>query len=272
MRIGRLLFSLCAVAVLMLSVTIGGCSPASPDATATGSGAPAPAELVKAAHDRDEAVDKADTATWDRLTTPDFTVVDDSGRSMSRAERIAEIKGTKPAASPNPCQQEQFKVYGNAATRRCLDRNAWWLESWVKSDQGWRAAAIQGTAANGGGEGADQDVLKLEQTLNSAYLKKDRATFEELLADDFTSLNSNGTTTNKAQEIAESMDAKWTESKISNLKVRIYGNAAIVTADLTLTGSAKGYVAGPRLRTDIWVRRNGRWQDAVSHTSLVVKR
>jgi hypothetical protein len=106
--------------------------------------AQAPADLAKAAHDRDQAVDKADSATWDRLTADDFTVVNESGRLLTRAERLAEIRKSKPSA-PAPCLQEQFKVYGDTAVRRCVTADLSWLEVWVKSAQGWRAAAVQGT-------------------------------------------------------------------------------------------------------------------------------
>jgi hypothetical protein len=262
---GRLFPILCVTVALM---ALTACNPSN---TRTAAQTNAPTDLVKAAHDRDEAVDKADSATWDRLTTPDFTLVDDSGRFMSKAERIAEIKASKPAASTNPCQQEQFQVYGSVATRRCRDRNTWWLESWVKSDEGWRVAAIQGTPMQGGGQDAEQEILKMEETANSASLKKDRVALEQLLADDLISLNSNGTATSKAEEIALAEESKWTDAKLTNPKVRIYGNTAVLTGTLTLTGSLKGYVAGPRLITMVWVRRNGRWQTVSEHASLTTK-
>ena len=266
---GRRLFPNFCVALALTALTA--CS-ASNIGTAAQPSTNAPPELLKAAHDRDEAVDKADIATWDRLTTPDFTLVDDSGRFMSRADRVAEIKASQPAPSPNPCQQEQFQFYGNLATRRCRDRNTWWLESWVKSDEGWRVAAIQGTPPQSGGQDAEQEIIKLEETANNASLKKDRATLEQLLADDLISLNSNGTMTNKAEEIALTEQANfWTDAKLSNVKIRVYGNTAVLTGTLTLTGTLKGYVAGPRLITAVWVRRNGRWQTVSEHASLTAK-
>jgi hypothetical protein len=114
-------------------------------------------------------------------------------------------------------------------------------------------------------------VLKLDQTLLDALLKKDRATFEPLLADDYVYLHSNGTVTNRTEEIGQTMsaDVKWTASTLSNLKVRIYGDAAVVTGVLTHTGSAKGYVGGARLITHLWVKRNGRWQSVGGQSTVV---
>ncbi|TMQ47260.1 MAG: nuclear transport factor 2 family protein [Candidatus Eisenbacteria bacterium] len=108
----------------------------------------------------------------------------------------------------------------------------------------------------------EQDIIKLEQTVTDAQFKKDRAALERLLADDYLYTHSNGSVLNKAQEIAESMssDVQWTDSKFADLKVRIFGDVAVLTGEQTIQGTAKGYVPGPRRITDIFVRRSGRWQ------------
>ncbi len=118
----------------------------------------------------------------------------------------------------------------------------------------------------------EQEVLKASQVLDEASLiKKDRATMERLYADDYMYLHSNGTVNNKTQEIAEYMspDLKWTTHKSDDLKVRIYRDVAVVTGLSTLTGSAKGYVSGGRRFTEVWVRRNGRWQSVGGQSTLV---
>lgn len=118
----------------------------------------------------------------------------------------------------------------------------------------------------------EREVLKATQVLDDASLiKKDRATMERLYADDYMYLHSNGTITNKSQEIAEYMspDLKWTAHKLDNLKVRIYRDVAVVTGVQTLTGSAKGYVSGPRNFTELWVKRSGRWQTIGGQSTIV---
>lgn len=121
----------------------------------------------------------------------------------------------------------------------------------------------------------EREVIKASQMLDDASLiKKDRATMERLYADDYVYLHSNGTVTNKSQEIAEytSPDLKWTGHKVDNMKVRVYGNVAVVTGVQNLTGSAKGYVSGPRNFTEVWVRRNGRWQTVGGQSTIVPAR
>ena len=117
----------------------------------------------------------------------------------------------------------------------------------------------------------DQTVLKLDQALIDALFKKNRPAFEPLLADDYVYIHSNGTVANREEEIAQTMasDVKWTASKLSGLKVRVYGDAAVVTGTLTHTGSAKGYVGGARLVTHLWVKRNGRWQTVGGQSTIL---
>lgn len=118
----------------------------------------------------------------------------------------------------------------------------------------------------------EQEVLKASQVSNDASLiKKDRATMERLYADDYTYIHSNGTVANKKQDIAASMspDQAWTAHKSDDMRVRIYRDVAVVTGISTLTGSAKGYVSGPRRFTEVWVRRNGRWQIVNGQSTLV---
>src|SRR3981189_1091233 len=94
-----------------------------------------PRDLREAMRARDEAVAKADAATWDRLTADDFTVVLADGTLLTKAERLAQFK-TQQAPTPAPPQQEQIKHYGDVFVRRALRQtrtgDVWVLDIWVK--------------------------------------------------------------------------------------------------------------------------------------------
>ncbi|HEX3197176.1 MAG TPA: nuclear transport factor 2 family protein [Propionibacteriaceae bacterium] len=117
----------------------------------------------------------------------------------------------------------------------------------------------------------EQAVLKAYHALDHGQFKKDRATMERLMADDYSYTHSNGEVNDKSADIKETMseDIKWTDSKSEDLKVRMYGDVAVVTGQLTLTGSAQNYVAGPRRFTEIWVKHGGRWLNVGGQTTLV---
>jgi hypothetical protein len=111
-------------------------------------GAQVPADLQTAMKTRDEALVKGDAATWDRLTTEDFTVVGADGRLMTKPERLAQFKATKPTPR-GPQEQLQIKRYGDAFVRRFRSGDIWVMDVWAKDPQGWRVGAVQVTTAAG---------------------------------------------------------------------------------------------------------------------------
>jgi uncharacterized protein (TIGR02246 family) len=117
--------------------------------TPVGLEAQVPAELRQAFRARDEAIAKADAASWDRLTADDFTVVQRDGRLLTKAERLAEMHRQSPQSAAAPAMQEQVRVYGDVAVRRHRKGDLWVLETWVRAPRGWRAAAVQLTTAEG---------------------------------------------------------------------------------------------------------------------------
>ena len=105
-----------------------------------------PADLQRAMQERDQAVDKVDAMTWDRLTAPNFTVVDATGTFLTKAQRLAELKTQKPAA-PTTRERVQIEPYGNVFVRRFLSGGNWVLDVWLKDSAGWRVVAVQVTPA-----------------------------------------------------------------------------------------------------------------------------
>ena len=112
--------------------------------------------------------------------------------------------------------------------------------------------------------------MALDQRYNDAQVTRDRKTLEELWADDYLYTHSNGVMMNKAQDIADTMsgDMTWTAARLDDLKVRVYGDVGIVTGRLTMEGRAKRYASGARRFTDIFVKRDGRWQLVGGQTTL----
>ena len=135
-------------------------------------------------------------------------------------------------------------------------------------------AALAGivVSAQPAGSAADE-VLRAVRADGDAMVKKDKAALDQLLADDYTYVHSNGRVQTKAEDIAENMasDSKWTSVTFADLKARVYGDAAIVTGSETLQGAAKGYVPGARRVSDVLVKRNGRWQYAGGISTIVSK-
>ncbi len=117
-------------------------------------------------------------------------------------------------------------------------------------------------------------ILALENKWNEAYQRGDIATMNSLLADDFVITVEDGNIFSKSGYIAHvgDPDNKVMVSEMSDLKVRIHGNAAVVTGVYHEKGTTKGkpYEFHDRL-TDVWLFENSRWQVIASHYSIPVK-
>jgi uncharacterized protein (TIGR02246 family) len=107
-----------------------------------------PRELRQAMEQRHQAIGDADAEAWDRLTADDFTVVGADGRLLTKAERLAELRSQSPAPLAAP-EQEQIQSFGDVVVRRLRTGDLWVLESWVRSQHGWRVSSTQATLADG---------------------------------------------------------------------------------------------------------------------------
>lgn len=118
------------------------------------------------------------------------------------------------------------------------------------------------------------EVLALEAKWNDAYKHRDFVTMNSLLADDFVITIEDGTTYSKPGYIAEAGSGATHVgiSTMSDLKVRVHGNVAVVTGAYHEKGTIKGkpYEYYDRL-TDVWMKIGGRWQLIASHYSIPVK-
>ena len=93
-----------------------------------------------------------------------------------------------------------------------------------------------------------------------------------LLAENFVGTLSDGRVVDKAAMLATSKSTKWNSVEYSDVKVRVYGNAAVATGGYKASGtdgSGKEFSSGERW-TDTWVKMaNGEWQCVASQDTAV---
>lgn len=120
--------------------------------------------------------------------------------------------------------------------------------------------------------GAEREVLQAMVALEDASTAKDRAALTRLLADEYLYHASNGAIFDKATDIESTVsdNTTWTEERFDRVKVRVYGDFAVVTGIITLSGASKSFSAGARNFTRLWVRRGGQWQCVGGQATLVV--
>ena len=134
------------------------------------------------------------------------------------------------------------------------------------------ALAVSGLAI---AQSVEQQVTKLENDWVKAMIAKDYAVLDRVMADDFTvSGDPDGSVGTKAQLISsiKSGESVTTSYKYADLKVRVYGNAAIVTGLQTFVSTLKGKDHSGTFRfTDTWIKKGDSWQCVVEHSSKVEK-
>ena len=95
-----------------------------------------------------------------------------------------------------------------------------------------------------------------------------------MLADNFVNTDADGATYGKAQLLSNLKGGKWEENGISDVKVKVYGDAAVAT------GSWKGkgvdgdgtHIDRSERWTDTWVKMpNGKWQCVASQQTTSKK-
>ena len=114
-------------------------------------------------------------------------------------------------------------------------------------------------------------ISKLENDAVKADLAGDAAFYQKFLAEDWTRGDSDGTFYTKTQIVdllADPKNFKTNSEKVSELKVHVYGNAAVATYrdtyDLMIKGEHRDHTI---IATDTFVKMGGEWKQVASHGS-----
>ena len=108
-----------------------------------------------------------------------------------------------------------------------------------------------------------KEVEALEQDWRQALLASNVTELDHLLADDYLGVTANGTLETKADLLAmrRSGTTKLSQLDLSDLKVRVYGDTAVVTSRAEVAGTNGGTDISGRYRyTRVYNRRNGQWR------------
>jgi len=117
---------------------------------------------------------------------------------------------------------------------------------------------------------AEQIIRKLDNERIQAQIHADVAGLERIYADDFIGVGPSGTVRTKPQVISDftSGDLRFQSITTNDVRVRVYGNAAVETGLSTMNGQDKGHAVPRGTRfTRVWVKQNGRWRLVANHYS-----
>ena len=122
---------------------------------------------------------------------------------------------------------------------------------------------------------AARELENIEHQLITAWLSGDRDFVERTLADDWTVTDFSGRVLNKRQVIDEgfgSHDRRIGSAELDDLRVRIYGESAVVTGKSRISGEYRGAAVNVVTRfTDVFVRRAKKWQVVASQATRLAE-
>ena len=122
----------------------------------------------------------------------------------------------------------------------------------------------------------EQELMQLERDIGDANVRRDKAFFARVEADEFLFTDAGGGLTTKQEDVA-SLDGPPGEFLLvsyvpDEMKVYLYGQTAVVFGRVTTKArsSKDGREVSNQTRfTDVFVRRAGRWQIVAGHSSRI---
>jgi ketosteroid isomerase-like protein len=108
-----------------------------------------------------------------------------------------------------------------------------------------------------------KQIESLEMAWRQAVVDNNIPTMDHLLADDYVGITANGTIEDKTQAIAQRKAGtiRVTALNLDDLKIRLYGDIAVVTSIAELEGvNGQSDISGKYRYTRVYNRRLGEWK------------
>ncbi len=122
---------------------------------------------------------------------------------------------------------------------------------------------------------ADEEISNLEKEFAEAIVKNDAESIGRFVADDWIIIDPDGGIADKARFLSVVKSGALTHEMMESddIRVRVYGDSAVVTALTRTKGKFMGQDFSTQERaTDVFVKRDGRWQCVVSHLTRFTKK
>ena len=122
---------------------------------------------------------------------------------------------------------------------------------------------------------AEQELLTLEKAFAEAIVQNDLEDIGGLVTDDWIIIDPNGEIVDRARffDVIKSGALTHDMMESEDFRVRVYGDSAVVTGVARAKGKFMGQEFSTRERaTDIFVKRDGRWQCVLTHLTRFTKK
>jgi ketosteroid isomerase-like protein len=232
-----------------------------------------------------------DVAALDRIYADEYAFIRDDGTVMTKSRTLDGFRsGGRREVLSYRHWDEKVRVNGNLAviTYRCYVNEIFEgtedsgdfaiTRILVRRDNHWQMVGGQETRVSSSQPGSapsSKDVLtlkQLEQDWLDAYHEGDADKMSKILADDFVGRWGDGSTQTKAEQLKAIRTGaeKHSANQMLECNVRLYGDTAVVTGIQTEQSILEGRDgSGMYSYTDVFVKRDGRWQIVATETKRV---
>jgi hypothetical protein len=118
----------------------------------------------------------------------------------------------------------------------------------------------------------EQELRDIEQGLARAWLNRDRAFLERVLAPGWSVTQPDGTMLDRKAVLGEFFDAvRFEMNVIDDVEVKLFGDTAVVRGRTTVRATFNDMPVSATIRfTDVFIKRKQQWQVVASHASSLV--
>ena len=119
---------------------------------------------------------------------------------------------------------------------------------------------------------AGEELLELEKAFAQAILRNDPEGIRPLVADDWIIIGPDGEIVDRARffDVIKSGALTHDMMESEDFRVRVYGDSAVVTGITRTKGKFMGQeFSGKERATDVFVKRDGRWQCVLTHLTRI---
>ena len=123
--------------------------------------------------------------------------------------------------------------------------------------------------------GAAEELLKLEEAFAEAIIKNDLEGIGRLVTDDWIIIDPNGEIVDRERffEVIKSGALTHDMMESEDFRIRVYGDSAVVIGVTRTKGKFMGQEFSTQERgTDVFVKRDGRWQCVLTHLTRFTKK
>jgi ketosteroid isomerase-like protein len=122
---------------------------------------------------------------------------------------------------------------------------------------------------------AEEELNTLEKEWALAFVKNDAEAIGRYMADDWMVISPDGNVIDKATFLGLIKSGVLTHDQMefAEVKVRVYGDTAVVTSRATSKGKFQGVAFSELERsTDVLMKQKGQWKSVLTHLTRIAKK